>query len=155
MLINALRRLRRRRWFGLRRGLRRFTDALLVFERAGGDFRMVLLTSALAVMAQASMIALTGAAFGIEEPLPAWLALPTIIAVIGLLPLSVFGFGAQQGAVVLVLTSLGVDAPTALACALVIAFLATSVFLISGAVAFATWQGPAPSLEDPKRPGGM
>lgn len=155
VLINALRRMRRKRWFGLRRGLRRFVDALLVFERAGGDFRIVLLTSTMVVLVQASMTSLTGMAFGIDVPLAAWLALPTIIAVIGLLPLSVFGFGAQQGAVVLVLTSLGVDAPLAFACALVIAFLSTSVFLLCGAVALATWQGPVPDLKSPRQQEGM
>lgn len=155
VLINALRRMRRKRWFGLRRGLRRFVDALLVFERAGGDFRIVLLTSTMVVLVQASMISLTGMAFGIDVPLAAWLALPTIIAVIGLLPLSVFGFGAQQGAVVLVLTSLGVEAPLAFACALVIAFLSTWVFLLCGAVAFATWQGPVPDLKSPRQQEGV
>ena len=156
ILIHGLRRMRRSRWFGLRRGLRRFIDALLVFDRSsGGNLGMVLLTSFLVIVVQATMIAVTASAFDVELPSLVWLALPTLLAIIGLMPLSVFGFGAQQGLVVLVLTAFGVPAATALACALLVAFIATTVFLLSGGIAFATWSGPVPRLDDPDSAGRL
>ncbi len=62
----------------------------------------------------------------------------------------------QSSLVVLVLAKMialtgaafGADAPTALASALVVAFIATSVFLFCGGVAFATWRGSIPTQID-------
>ena len=146
LVVLALRKIRPRRLYRLRRGLRRFVDSLLVFERSpAAHIRGVLVTSFFVVFAQVCFFALMAGAFGVSVPLVMWLAVPSLMAIAGMLPLSIFGFGLLQGALVFLVTSFGVPPSSALACALVAGFVSTTVFLALGGIAFATWTGPSPS----------
>jgi uncharacterized membrane protein YbhN (UPF0104 family) len=146
LAIAALRRLRKPRWFRLRHALRRFVDALLVFEKSPGSLRRVMAIAVTAVLIQASFFAAVGFAFGVRLPIGVWSVFPPLIAVVGLMPLSVLGFGAQQGALVAVMTAFGVAPAEALAVSILAAFVSTSVWVGCGVVSLVVSQGSAGSM---------
>ena len=146
LVIVGLRRLSFRRLLRFRRGLRRFVDAMLVFERSqASSLGGLLLTAMLAVTLQAGLFGFTAAAFGLHLPLPVWLALPPIVALAAVLPMSVLGFGAHQGAVVLVLMAFAAPVDAALACGLVAGGIATTFLVSAGTVAFLRWKSAGAS----------
>ncbi len=140
LVVKGLRAIRRRRAFRARRVLRRFFDALRVFERASpGAVLRIVLVSSLVALWQGLVFGSTAAALGAGLPWMVWVLVPPLVALVGLLPLSVLGFGAQQGALVLLLTQFGMDSATALAVGLVGTALSTGILVSAGAVALASW----------------
>ena len=68
-------RLRDLRWQKLKEVLRRFVDAVCVFERAHVRFLQFLVISMTGMLAQAGMFALTAAAVGVHLPFAVWMIL--------------------------------------------------------------------------------
>ncbi len=137
----------------LRRGIRRFVDRLLVFERLDVSARPVIGISILTLLTRASMYALVGRAVGIDLALPAWVALVPGYALSGLMPYSVSGYGGDQAAIVYFLTGFGAPAGGALAFALIVPLI-TMVFnmlggftLLFGGVRLPVEAGTEPVLE--------
>ncbi len=139
-MILLLRRLKGR-WLRLRRGLRRFLDAVLVFARKHARVE-ILLPLAIAVLVTDSFIlAMTGLAFGVSIPIVVWLMLPPLLGIVRLLPLSVLGLGAIQAAIVGVLAAYGVPEAQALSMGLMNAFLWVFINALAGGVALAVGAG--------------
>ncbi len=140
-VVMGLRRIRAPRLRRLRHALRRLVDALLVFERssargAGG----VLVSAMMAVIFQSGLFLCTALALGVSMPLMAWLAVPPLMAMAAILPLSVLGFGVHQGAVALVMVGFGVPLEGALAVGLLAMGLATSFLVVAGLAAMTDWR---------------
>jgi uncharacterized membrane protein YbhN (UPF0104 family) len=128
----------------LRRGLRRFMDRLLVFERmdvrAAPIFGIALLT----LLTRATVYALVGHAVGLELPIPVWVALVPGYALSGLIPYSVSGYGGDQAAIVYFLTGFGALASNALAFALIVPLITLIFNMLGGfAVLFGRIELPA------------
>jgi uncharacterized protein (TIRG00374 family) len=141
LVLLGLRKVSHRRLLRFRRGLRRFVDAMLLFERSqASSLGGLLLTAMLAVTMQAGIFGFTAAAFGLELPVAVWLALPPIVALAAVLPMSVLGFGAHQGAVVLVLVAFAAPVDAALACGLVAAAIATTFLVSAGTLSMLCWK---------------
>lgn len=138
LVLLAVRRLGRR-WFRLRRALRRFLDAFFVFERAHARPGPILLASAAALLSQSCAYALLGAALGITLPAGAWMLLPSVIAIAALLPASFLGFGAIQAANVYILTVCGVPLADSVALATLIALANITFRTATGGVAMVLW----------------
>ena len=92
-----------------RHGLKKFLDALLVFEHAGLRFPMFLLVSAAGLLAQTGMFALTAAAIGIDVPFAVWMMLVPLTRIVALVPVSIADFGLIQAAHVTVLALFAVE----------------------------------------------
>jgi uncharacterized protein (TIRG00374 family) len=126
------------RWRKVRRGLRRFTHRLLVFERydvrVGPVFAIALAT----LFTRAGTYALVGLGVGVVLPVPAWLALVPSYMLSGLIPYSVSGYGGDQAAIVYVLTGFGASAGAALAFALVVPLVSMAYNMLGG---FSVWFG--------------
>jgi len=91
-------RLRHFRWPKLGQVLKRFLDAVCVFERAHVRFLQFLVIAATGLLAQAGMYALTAASVGVYLPFAVWMILAPLTRVIALVPISVLDFGLIQGA---------------------------------------------------------
>ena len=115
----------------LRRGLRRFMDRLLVFERIGVNAAPIFGIAVLTLLTRASVYALVGQAVGLSLPIPAWIALVPGYALSGLIPYSVSGYGGDQAAIVYFLTGVGAAAGGSLAFALIVPLI-TLVFNMLG-----------------------
>jgi uncharacterized membrane protein YbhN (UPF0104 family) len=142
--VLRLLRLMRGRLRKLRRGIRRFMDRLLVFERldvrAGPIFGIAVLT----LLTRATVYALVGYAVGLELPVPAWVALVPGYALSGLIPYSVSGYGGDQAAIVYFLTGFGAPAAKALAFALIVPLITLIFNMLGGfAVLFGKIELPA------------
>jgi uncharacterized membrane protein YbhN (UPF0104 family) len=138
LLLISMRRLGRR-WFGLRRSLRRFFDAVFVFERAHARLGRILLASAAALLCQSLAYGLFGAALGIALPIGAWILLPSVIAIAALLPATFLGFGAIQAANVYILTACGAPLADSVAVATLVAVMNIAFRAISGGMAMVFW----------------
>ena len=138
-LVLALFRRLGRRWFRLRRSMRRFFRAVMIFDRAKLSLSRVIAVAAAALVSQSLGYAFAGWALDTQLPFGAWLLLPSVVAIAGLLPASFLGFGATQAANSYVLAACGVP----LADAVAIATLATVVSLVfravAGGAAMALW----------------
>jgi uncharacterized protein (TIRG00374 family) len=94
-LLTAVERIGHR-WRGLRRGLAKFLDALLVFEQAHVRFPTFLGISTLGLLAQSGMYALTAAAVGVHLPFGVWMVLAPLTRIVALIPISIADLGLIQ-----------------------------------------------------------
>ena len=138
-VLLALARKLGRRWYGLRRSLRRFLRATLLLENSRLGLARVVMVAAAAVASQALGYALSGWALGIHLPAAAWILLPSVVAVAGLLPATFLGFGATQAASSYLLAALGISLPDAVAVATLAALVSLCFRAISGGAAMAFW----------------
>lgn len=93
-----LERLRTLRSQKLKDVLRRFVDAVCVFEGTHVRFLQFLVISMAGMLAQAGMFALTAASVGVNLPFAVWMILAPLTRIIALVPVSVMDFGLIQGA---------------------------------------------------------
>jgi glycosyltransferase 2 family protein len=125
-------RMMRGPWRNLRRGVRRFTHRMLVFERydvhPAGIFSVAFIT----LLTRALLFALVGHAVGVHLPFAAWIALVPSFALSGLIPYSVAGYGGDQAVLVYVLTGFGVSAGAALAFALIVPLTRLAFNMLGG-----------------------
>jgi len=128
-----------RRWFRLRRTVRRFLASVFVFERSHADLGRILVVSTAALLAQSLAYALTAKAIGVVLPAGVWILLPSVIAIAGLLPASFLGFGATQAANVYVVTACGVPLAQSVALATLIAIVSVFLRAASGGMAIVFW----------------
>ena len=105
----ALRRVLRRRWYFLRRAIRRLADALLIFERAHVQFAPRAVVALFAAISSALVFAGVARAVGVELPLVAWGVIVPLVSLCGLLPISIAGVGGAQAVHVLLLAPFGVE----------------------------------------------
>jgi len=136
LLLLTLRRVARRRWFALRRAVRRFVDALLVFERANVRFAPRALVAGAAAFFSASSFLAIGLAVGVDLPVQVWCAIVPLFSLFGLLPISVSGFGGAQAVHVFLLGPFGVAAPQAFAVSALYAVLNILLNVVLGAAAW-------------------
>jgi uncharacterized membrane protein YbhN (UPF0104 family) len=125
-------RLMRGRLRKLRRGMRRFVDRLLVFERLDVKAAPIFGIAVLTLLTRASVYALVGRAVGLELPGPAWVALVPGYALSGLIPYSVSGYGGDQAAIVYFLTGFGASAGGAFAFALIVPLITLTFNMLGG-----------------------
>ncbi len=125
-----------RRSIRAREGLRKFLDALLVFEHAGLRFPVFLLVSGAGLLAQTCMFALTAAAVGIDVPFAVWMMLVPLTRLVALVPVSIADFGLIQAAHVTVLALFGVPASQSFALSALFAIEGLLVHSTAGATAF-------------------
>jgi uncharacterized protein (TIRG00374 family) len=128
------------RWRGLRRGLAKFLDALLVFEKAHVRFPTFLGISTLGLLAQSGMYALTAAAVGVHLPFGVWMVLAPLTRIVALIPISIADLGLIQAAHVSVLTLFGVDPSKSFAISTLFALQGLLVHATLGSTAF-IWTG--------------
>lgn len=102
-----------------------------------------------ALAMQCAAYAIVGLAAGIDLPAPAWLMLPTVVALVGMLPASFLGFGATQAAVAGILVLFDNPGAPSIVAATTISLLALTVKVLGGLVAIAT--EPAPVEPDSPR----
>lgn len=108
-VLSALARMARR-WQGLRHGLGKFVEALLVFEHAHVRFPAFVLVAAIGLLAQTGMFAVTAEAVGIELSFAVWMVLVPLTRIVALIPVSIADFGLIQAAHVWALSLFGVPA---------------------------------------------
>jgi hypothetical protein len=123
-------RMRHLRWEKLKVALRRFIDAVCVFEAAHVRFLQFLVVSTAGLLAQAGMFALTAASVGVYLPFAVWMILAPLTRIIALVPISVMDFGLIQGAHVWLLALF--DVPTSKA------FVISALFALQGAFIHST-----------------
>ena len=97
-----------RRWPAVSRAIAKFVDALLVFQHAHVHVLPFLLVSALGLLAQTGMFAVTASAVRIEMPFALWMVLVPLTRIVALVPVSIADFGLIQAAHVWVLSLFGV-----------------------------------------------
>lgn len=97
-----------RRWPRARHTLTKFLEALLVFEHAHVRFPAFLLVSAIGLLAQTGMFAVTAHAVRIDVPFAVWMVLVPLTRIVALIPVSIADFGLIQAVHVSVLTLFGV-----------------------------------------------
>jgi hypothetical protein len=119
-----------RRSTKLREGTTRFLDALLVFEHAHVRFPAFLSLSALGLLAQMGMFALTAKALGLDVPFAVWMVLVPLTRIVALVPVSIADFGLIQAAHVWVLALFGVPASQA--------FALSALFAVEGLIIHST-----------------
>lgn len=129
-------RLRNFRWPKATTILRRFFDAVCVFERAHVQFAQFLVIATTGLLAQAGMFALTAASVGVYLPFAVWMILVPLTRVIALVPISVMDFGLIQGAHVLILGLFDVPPSQALVISLLSALQAAFIHATAGSAAF-------------------
>lgn len=118
------------RWRGLQRGLKKFVDALLVFEQAHVNLPGFLLLATCGLLAQAGMFGLTAAAVGISLPCVVWLIVVPLTRIVALVPVSIADFGLIQAAHVSLLALFGVPASQS--------FALSALFAVEGLVLHST-----------------
>jgi uncharacterized protein (TIRG00374 family) len=118
------------RWPKVSAVLRRFLDAVFVFERAHVRFLQFLVIATTGLLAQAGMYALTAAAVGVHLPFAVWMILAPLTRIIALVPISVMDFGLIQGAHVWILSLF--DVPVSQA------FVISTLFALQGAFIHST-----------------
>jgi uncharacterized protein (TIRG00374 family) len=126
-ILNGLHHLR---WQKLKDVLRRFVDAVCVFERAHVRFLQFLVVSTSGMVAQAGMFALTAASVGVKLPFAVYMILAPLTRIIALVPISVMDFGLIQGAHVWILALFDVPASQA--------FVISTLFALQGAFIHST-----------------
>jgi uncharacterized membrane protein YbhN (UPF0104 family) len=135
-LVLGMRRVRVR-WFKLRHALRRFIDALLIFEHAHASLTRIALVAALAVVAQGMVWMFAGRGLGADLPLYFWILMVPITGLANVVPLSIAGFGFNQAAHVAVLAAFGVDPATGVGISALVMCGGTVYNLVLGGTAFA------------------
>ncbi len=109
------------RAFRFRHALRRFIDAVLVFENAHVNLVPILAVAGGAIMYQALSFVLTAASIDVHLPWSVWMILVPLSSLIGILPLSIMGFGATQAGQVMILVAFGVPEAQALVVSMLMA----------------------------------
>jgi len=132
----ALRGVLRRRWYFLRRTIRRLADALLVFERAHVRFAPRALVALLAAISSALVFAGVARAVGVELPLVAWGVIVPLVSLCGLLPISISGVGGAQAVHVLLLAPFGVSVAQAFASSALYALLNILFIVVFGSLSW-------------------
>src|SRR5690606_38405889 len=85
------------RWgYRFRRPLRRFIDALLVFEKAHVSVLPVMGSAMLAQVLIVGVFAAVGAAIDVQVDWTVWMVVVPLMSLGGLIPASISGFGADQ-----------------------------------------------------------
>src|SRR5688572_142516 len=125
-----MRLLRDFRWPKVSKAIRKFIDAVCVFERAHVRFLQFFVIAAAGLLAQAGMFSLTAASVGVYLPFAVWMILAPLTRIIALVPISVMDFGLIQGAHVWILSLF--DVPVSLA------FVISTLFALQGAFIHAT-----------------
>jgi glycosyltransferase 2 family protein len=131
-LLLCLLRMMRGPWLKLRRGVRRFTHRMLVFERYDVHPASIFAIAIVTLLTRAAVYALVGRAVGVILPFPAWMALVPSYTLSGLIPYSVSGYGGDQAAIVYVLTGFGAAAGGALAFALIVPLMGMAFNMAGG-----------------------
>lgn len=134
--VALLRRVLRRRWFFVRRAVRRFADALLIFERAHVPFAPRALVACVSFVCSASVHASVAMAVGIDVPLVVWGAILPIASLAGFLPISISGLGGAQAVYVLLLAPFGVGVAQAFASSALYALLNLMFNTVFGSIAW-------------------
>jgi uncharacterized protein (TIRG00374 family) len=147
--VALLRRVMRRRWYFLRRAVRRFADALLIFERAHVPFAPRALVACVVFLFSASVHASVAMAVGIDVPLVVWGAILPIASLSSFLPISISGLGGAQAVYVLLLAPFGVGVAQAFSSSALFALLNLMFNTVFGAIAWVS----APSLARPSAGG--
>ena len=132
----ALRRVLRRRWYFLRRAIRRLADALLIFERAHVQFAPRAIVALLAAISSTLVFAGAARAVGVELPLIAWGVIVPLVSLCGLLPISIAGVGGAQAVHVLLLAPFGVSVAQAFASSALYALLNIMFIVVLGSVSW-------------------
>ena len=132
----ALRRVLRRRWYFLRRAIRRLADALLIFERAHVQFAPRAGVALFAAISSTLVFANVARAVGVELPLVAWGVIVPLVALCGLLPISIAGVGGAQAVHVLLLAPFGVSVAQAFAASALSALLNLTFIIVFGSVSW-------------------
>lgn len=130
------------RWPKVSAALRKFMDAVCVFERAHVRFLQFLVIATTGLLAQAGMYALTAASVGVRLPFAVWMILAPLTRVIALVPISVLDFGLIQGAHVWMLALFDVPVHQA--------FVISTLFALQGAFIHST-AGSAAFVLDGRR----
>lgn len=116
--------------------LKKFFDAVCVFERAHVRFLQFLIIAATGLLAQAGMFALTAASVGVYLPFAVWMILAPLTRIIALVPISVLDFGLIQGAHVWILGLFDVPASEAFVISTLFALQGAFIHTTVGSVAF-------------------
>ena len=132
----ALRGVLRRRWYFLRRAIRRLADALLIFERAHVRFAPRAFVALLAAISSALVFASVARAVGVELPLVAWGVIVPLVSLCGLLPISIAGVGGAQAVHVLLLAPFGVSVAQAFTSSALYALLNIMFIVVLGSVSW-------------------
>ena len=132
----ALRRVLRRRWFFLRRAVRRLADSLLIFERANVQFAPRAVVALVASISSALVFASVLKAVGAELPIVAWGVIVPLVTLSGLLPISIAGVGGAQAVQVLLLAPFGVSVAQAFASSALYAMLMIMFNIVFGSVSW-------------------
>jgi uncharacterized protein (TIRG00374 family) len=136
-----------RRSMKVREGITRFLDALLVFEHAHVRVPAFLSLSALGLLAQMGMFALTAKAVGLDLPFAVWMVLVPLTRIVALVPVSIADFGLIQAAHVWVLALFGVPASQAFALSALFALEGLIIHSTLGSAAFVFRGRQNPPLE--------
>ncbi len=124
------------RWPKVSAVLRRFLDAVFVFERAHVRFLQFLVVATTGLLAQAGMYALTAASVGVHLPFAVWMILAPLTRIIALVPISVLDFGLIQGAHVWILALFDVPVSQAFAISTLFALQGAFIHSTVGSAAF-------------------
>ena len=130
---------------------RKFRSRLLrTTARLSRDFRRIASNGPaigigilLALIAQAAGYAVVAYAAGVEMPAAAWLIVPALVALVGMLPASFLGFGATQAAIVGVLLVFDQREEQAIAASTLMTLVGLFVKLAGGLVATLAEPRPA------------
>ncbi len=131
LLVWAL-RLMRGPLLQLRRGLRRFTHRLLIFDRFPVPIASIFAVSFLTLAMRATIYSLIGSSVGIVLPAAVWASLVPAAMLSGYIPYSIGGYGGDQAALVYLVTAFGVSAGSALAFALILPLMAITFNILGG-----------------------
>ena len=132
----TLRRVLRRRWYFLRRTIRRLANALLIFERAHVHFAPRAAVALIAAISSAFVFAGVATAVGVELPLVAWGVIVPLVSLAGLLPISISGLGGAQAVHVLLLAPFGVSVTQAFATSALYALLNIMFIVVFGSLSW-------------------
>jgi uncharacterized protein (TIRG00374 family) len=116
--------------------LRKFFDAVCVFERAHVRFLQFLIIAVAGLLAQAGMYALTAASVGVYLPFAVWMILAPLTRIIALVPISVLDFGLIQGAHIWILGLFDVPPSQAFVISTLFALQGAFIHTTVGSVAF-------------------
>ena len=134
LLLLTLRPVGRRRWYALRRGVRRFIDALLVFERAKFVARALVATAA--AFFSASAFQAIALAVGVDLPVQVWCAVVPLFSLFGLLRSRFRVSSGAQAVHVFLLAGVAVAVRRVFAVSALYAVLNILLYVVLGAVAW-------------------
>lgn len=135
------------RWgYRFRRPLRRFIDALLVFEKAHVSVWPVIGAAVLAQVLIVGVFAAVGAAIDVQVDWAVWMVVVPLISLGGLIPASISGFGADQAILIYLLAPFGVASSNSFAASALASLIVLLVHCTVGAFAFAVGRGFVPGV---------